>query len=369
MKKENLYNLLKKYNAGQATDEEKKLIEHWYEHLQVPLQEPDEMIVQNKKEQTFQHLQRQNMPSGQSANHTRPIYRWISATAAIAALLLVVTYPLYKKQDKQQDTQQMVTNQSIPPGSTKAELILPDGKRIDASTLDEKEIQELYSTLAANQVFSPSEEADKRYELIVPKGGEFRFVLPDGTKVWMNAHSKLSFSAFDQKPERRVSLQGEAYFEVAKNKNKPFYVDTKDAQVRVLGTHFNVRAYENQTRTTLIEGSVSFSNQQESIVLTPGQFAENNNSTLKTGIADISREIAWKNDEFYFKQDNIKYITNQLERWYDITLEFDKNISMQTGYTGRIKRTATLQEVVEMLNYVMDVKMEIKGNKLFVKRK
>src|SRR5690606_29241463 len=243
------------------------------------------------------------------------------------------------------------------------------GRHVDVSAWDEKKIQELYSTGATNQSFSSSGESDDKYELIVPKGGEFQFLLPDGTKVWMNAHSTLSFSDFDQQSERRVALKGEAYFEVTKSKNKPFYVDTEDAKVRVLGTHFNVKAYENQTRTTLLEGSVSFSNEQESIVLRPGQFGENSNAKLKTGIADISREMAWKNDEFYFKEDNITYITNQLERWYDIMVVFDTGISRQTGYTGRIKRTATLQEVVEMLNYVMDVKMEIKGNKLFVEPK
>lgn len=367
MKKEDLYNLIKKYNAGTASDEEKKLIEQWYEHLQTPIKEVEEATVQYKKEQAFQHLG-QNMSFGQSASRIRQIYRWLGTTAAIAALLLLLTYPLYKKLDGEIGSQQIAGNQTILPGSTKAELILPDGQRIDVSTLDEKKIHELYSTLAMSQSPSPN-KSDKKYELIVPKGGEFKFVLPDGTKVWINSLSKLSFSDFGQKPERRVHLEGEAYFEVAKNKHKPFYVNTKDAQVKVLGTHFNVRAYENHTRTTLVEGSVSFSNQQQNIVLTPGQFVENTNSTLKADLADISRETAWKNEEFYFKQDDIKYITDQLERWYDITLEFDKDIPTQTGYTGRIKRTATLQEVVEMLNYVMDVKMEIKGKKLLVKKK
>ncbi|NGM61232.1 FecR family protein [Sphingobacterium sp. SGG-5] len=369
MKKEDLYNLIRKYNAGLATDEEKHILEQWYDKLQIPLSEAEEATVRNKGEQVLRRLQAQNIASKKPIRAIRPVYRWIGVACAVAALLLLIGYPFFQGDNTQDVIQNIGITNIIPPGGTKAELILPDGKRVDVSALDEKKIQELYSALATNQSFSSSDESDNKYELVVPKGGEFQFVLPDGTKVWMNAHSKLSFSDFDQQSERRVALQGEAYFEVAKNKSKPFYVDTKDAQVRVLGTHFNVRAYENQTRTTLLEGSVSFSNQLESIVLKPGQFGENSDSKLKTGIADISREIAWKNDEFYFKEDNITYITRQLERWYDITVAFDTGISMQTGYTGRIKRTATLQEVVEMLNYVMDVKMEIKGNKLFVERK
>ncbi len=365
MEKEKLYKLIQKYNAGVASEEEKKVVEQWYDHLQVPLNEIEDSTLQAKKEQVLRNIQAENNP----AKHARRLmYRWVGAIAAAAAIFFLISYPFDKEFSDQETPQNIQATKPIPPGSRKAELIMPDGKRINVSTLDEKKILSLYSNTVNNES-SANIHLDKKYELIVPKGGEFKFILPDSTKVWLNANSKLSFNSLDKNPVRRVQLQGEAYFEVAKNKDKPFYVDTEDAQIRVLGTHFNVKAYEAHTRATLLEGSVAFSNSRESIVLKPGQFAENNNSKLKMGIADVSREIAWKNNEFYFKQDNIKHITDQLERWYDISVEFGDNISMQTGYTGRIKRTATLQEVVEMLNYVIDVKMEINGNKLFVGKK
>src|SRR5690606_34922555 len=113
-------------------------------------------------------------------------------------------------------SQAIATTEIVPPGGTKAELILPDGRHVDVSAWDEKKIQELYSTGATNQSFSSSGESDDKYELIVPKGGEFQFLLPDGTKVWINAHYTLSFSDFDQQSERRVTLTGEAYFEITK---------------------------------------------------------------------------------------------------------------------------------------------------------
>lgn len=243
-------------------------------------------------------------------------------------------------------------------------MILPTGERLDISELDEQKISELYTSNHQDVTRSSNE-----YELIVPHGGEYKLTLPDGSDVWVNSNSKLRFKDFDLLPERQVELEGEAYFEVAKNKAKPFIVKTPDAQTRVLGTHFNINTYNGRTKTTLLEGSISFANKKENLLLKPGHYVENLNNTLKTGIADVARDLSWRNNEFYFKEDNIKYITDQLQRWYDIQVEFGQGISMKTGYTGRIKRTATLQEVVEMLNYVVDLKLEIKNKVLLVKEK
>lgn len=203
--------------------------------------------------------------------------------------------------------------------------------------------------------------------LVVPAANFLNITLSDGTKVWVNASSELEFPSSFSDQERRVSLKGEAYFEVAKDSNRPFLVDSKGAEIRVLGTHFNISAYNSWPVTTLVEGKVEVSNSFNKEILTPGQQAEIGELAIVVRKADFLKNMAWKNNTFYFKGDNIVQIAKQLETWYDLEVSFSKGVSFSNTYSGEISRSANLSEVLKMLEFVSDLDFKIDNNRLLIK--
>lgn len=205
--------------------------------------------------------------------------------------------------------------------------------------------------------------------LVVPAAHFFALSLSDGTKVWVNANSELKFPSQFASEERRVELKGEAYFEVAKDANRPFYVESNGTQIKVLGTHFNVHSYSNDLKATLLEGRIAVSKDENERVLTPGQQVRVVNSKMTTSKADVQKDIAWKNNVFLFSSDNIISIAQQLKNWYDLDISFADDISMVQTYTGEINRDAKLSEVLNMLEYVSDLDFKIDQNKLLILNK
>lgn len=162
-----------------------------------------------------------------------------------------------------------------------------------------------------------------------PRGGTYQIVLSDGTKVWLNASSELKFPAsFNQTKQRSVELSGEAYFEVAKNKMKPFMVRSNGQEIEVLGTHFNVNSYldEKVTKTTLLEGAIKLSQLKRdnpaSYVLRPGQQAVAGNTVVIRNV-DAMDVIDWKNGMFIFNKESLESIMRKLSRWYDVDVVFE----------------------------------------------
>ncbi|MEO6687433.1 MAG: FecR domain-containing protein [Dyadobacter sp.] len=265
----------------------------------------------------------------------------------------------------------------IVPGGNKAVLTLGDGSNI---MLDSAGNGNLADQGNSNIIKSGKGELvyksnNKAAEAIVyntvttPKGGQYQIVLPDGSKVWLNAASSLRFPTSFAGKERRVEITGEVYFEVAHNAKMPFIVKANDAEVAVLGTHFNVMAYpdEKVMKTTLLEGSVKVTRAGKSAMLIPGQQARLTSTSENIRVlddVDIDKEMAWKTGYFQFEDDNLESIMRQVSRWYDVDIRYEGNLSRE-HFTGRLPRNANVSKVLKILS-LSGVKFRIEGKSIIV---
>ncbi len=264
------------------------------------------------------------------------------------------------------------------PGGNKAILTLADGTKVELDTASNGTVTKqgnitvikLDGQLAYNVEGNLAREAVYN-TITTPKGGQYRLLLADGSKVWLNAASSLRFPTTFTSKERRVELTGEGYFEVAHNTEKPFYVSVREMDVKVLGTHFNINSYQDDEviRTTLLEGSVFVSSKKikRAAVLKPGQQALLNGVQLDVK-KDIDTEVimAWKNGKFNFDGDNIQTVMRQLEKWYDVQVEYRGDITTEE-FVGVISRNVNLSEILNMLEKTNAVDFELKGKKIIVK--
>jgi ferric-dicitrate binding protein FerR (iron transport regulator) len=204
--------------------------------------------------------------------------------------------------------------------------------------------------------------------LKTPMGGQYKITLPDGSKVWLNAASSLKYPVVFVGAERRVEITGEAYFEIAKDLNKPFKVQLNNMEVEVLGTHFNVNGYsdEEAIKTTLLEGKVKVLAAKEFKFLVPGQQAQLKSSGNISVTNDVSLEetVAWKDGNFQFENSDIKTVMRQLARWYEVDISYKGNINKH--FIGSISRDVKLSQVLTMLQQTGEVKFKIEGKNLIV---
>lgn len=311
------------------------------------------------------------------------IHHFIYKAAAILIFTLGFgTYFLIKNKKPVNKTNVVAKNinQDIKPGKNQAilqiegkeDLILDEFGKGVLSEVDGLKVTQNKNgevIFKANDVTSTA----KTYlsKLITPRGGQYQIILPDGTHVWLNASSSITFPSQFSGNERRVSVKGEAYFEVAKNPDKPFYVSTSRSEIRVLGTHFSVMDYENEykSKTTLLEGSVKISSGKESKILKPNEQAiiDNNKNLNKIYLDNALKEVAWKDGYFEFKNDSLASVMRQLERWYDVDVLLDPKIKDGEDYTGKIPRNINLREVMSILNY-SGLQIKIEDKKMFVKQ-
>lgn len=269
-----------------------------------------------------------------------------------------------------------VTNRyqnDVLPGEHRAQLLLSDGRHIDLESAVDS-LNERDGTLIAGKAkgeihYVPGEtDTDTLLynTLVVPKAGTYRIVLSDGTKVWVNALSELRFPVRFANHERKVSIKGEAYFEVAHDADRPFRVEVNGSEVEVLGTQFNVNAYTDVVSTTLVEGAVKVSAGQAASILQPGEQSQVRNGVVTVRRADVAKVIAWQQGEFYFKSDDITEVMNQLSRWYDLQVTYRGEALRATSYTGHISRNVNLTEVLEMLGYLSKAEFEVDGRRVEV---
>jgi len=208
------------------------------------------------------------------------------------------------------------------------------------------------------------------------RGGTYKVVLTDGTVVQLNSNSKLTFPSQFANTERRVTFEGEGYFEVAKDKTKMFIVTTdvgnRKQEVKVFGTSFNIMAYADETtiKTTLVEGSVSIKelNSGTEVVMKPNELIELSNTGMVKGIADLQAALSWRNNIFYFSNESIQNVLKQISRWYDIDIIYDNNLA-ETPVWGQMSRSKKLSEVLEILEKTNQLKFNIIGKEVHVNSK
>ncbi|NLR78413.1 FecR family protein [Chitinophaga eiseniae] len=202
-----------------------------------------------------------------------------------------------------------------------------------------------------------------------PRGSKVvEITLSDGSMAWLNAGSSITYPVAFSGGERRVQLSGEAYFEVVHDTRMPFKVSKNNMEVTVLGTHFNVNAYDDESaiRVTLLEGAVRTAlNNKQAVVLKPGQQAQVINDIKVLKDVDVQKVVAWKQEMFSFHETNIKEVMRQVARWYDVDVEFRGDVS-QVNFGGSISRKASLSELLKILEETNLVKFELTGRKLTV---
>jgi ferric-dicitrate binding protein FerR (iron transport regulator) len=311
-------------------------------------------------------------------NNFYQIKKWVAAAAA--AIILVASIPwVYLLLQGKKILQQNISSTKKPlhdllPGGNKAILTLSDGSVILLDTMG-KSITRQGTTRILNKggelVYqngtAPSGET--LYNTVsIPRGGQYRLLLPDGSKVWLNAASSLRFPASFSGTERRVFLSGEAYFEVAKNTAMPFKVSVNDLEVQVTGTHFNINSYadEQNITTTLLEGSVKVSRNGQIRTLCPSQEVHltRNGQLTQPVTVDVYAAVAWKEGYFYFKHSGLKEIMRQLARWYDVDIIYQGNIP--AGYfSGEMPKDAKASQVLEILKE-SGVRFTIEDKKIIV---
>ena len=275
----------------------------------------------------------------------------------------------------------------IGPGGEKALLTLADGSTIILDNAENGNLAQQGSAqvvkLADGQIVYNMEDLAGEVlwnTMSTPVGGQYQVILPDQTKVWLNAASSITYPTAFVDKTRKVKITGEAYFEVAKNKQKPFLVDIDGKlTVQALGTSFNINSYKEElsVKTTLIEGSVRIYNEtltslpiseqqlNSSVILMPGQQAQVSSKDIKvTSGADIDQALAWKNGVFDFNDADIRAVMRQLERWYDISVKYEGNISGHI-FKGKMYRNVNLSDVLEMFKK-MGINFKIDGKTLTI---
>jgi len=370
--------LLKKYDQGNCTTEEKALVERWY-----LLESMNQTGVEDQDDFTAEKIQMwyeiSEMSGFEKRKKNSRIILWASSIAAAALIIISVGSHFYKSEAPEiviREAQPKVYDKN--PGGNKAILTLADGSKI---VLDDA----VNGTIAKQGEIRISKASDGSiiYDIPViaelkagttfyntietPKGGKYQIILPDGSKVWLNSVSSLRFPAVFNGKERNVELTGEAFFEVAKNKEKPFIVTTNAMNVMVTGTQFNIMAYsdEKYSSTTLVEGSVNVSNVNGDMVLKPGeQVVSNKGAKLSKSIVDVEQNIAWKNGLFQFSNSDMRTVMNQISRWYDVTVEYRGSVP-EKHFGGYISRDSKLSQVLKMLE-LSGVKFKIEEKKIIV---
>ncbi|GAA4780484.1 DUF4974 domain-containing protein [Olivibacter ginsenosidimutans] len=299
------------------------------------------------------------------------------AAASIACLLVIAGFYVYflgvHSSQPVAVRQQLVND--VAPGGSKATLKLADGSTIDIERVEDGRVKSKSGLEVVKQqgqlIFSPSitGEADTGYnQIMTPNGGQYQVKLPDGTQVWLNAASSLRFPAVFSGSERKVELTGEAYFEVAKNKDQPFRVNVNQTStIEVLGTHFNVMAYPNEhtINTTLLEGSIKVSHGKRSSFVSPGQQVRIDKTGIQVVNADLEEAVAWKNGLFQFSSTDLRTIMHQMERWYNVEVHYTSDVSNKK-LTGLISRNTNLSNVLRMLELAGSVHFQIDGTKIMV---
>jgi transmembrane sensor len=364
--------LLHKYNEGTCTQEEIAWLETWYLQL---------------NDRYEQGLTRAELDAEKTLSWTLveeqtraiPVIRlWPRVAVAASVLLVLATGLFYYSAADLPSAAQLVKKSiyknDIHPGGIKATLTLADGRKITLDGAKNGALAEqggIKITKAADGqlVYTVSETKSKNASafntIATPKGGQYQVRLPDGTEVWLNAASSLKFPvSFSNSKQRRLELNGEAYFEVAHDKDKPFIVKTSRQEVEVLGTHFDVNSYADEpvTKTTLVEGSVRLNG---GTLLQPGQQGISNESGIKVKQVNVGEELDWKNKQFILNNEDLQIVMRRLARWYDVDVVY-KGEPADVQFVGVVSSSRNITGVLKLMERTGKVHFKIEGRKITV---
>jgi len=396
MKDSQFQNLIERCISDQCTEEEIKILQEllnkpeYISRLEVIMDQQlaDSKPAQGEYSQVVERLKKSFEEQFSSERRT-PVIRFSSTMLrwSAAAAILLLTGTLFFLQLSNKSSKQKVSapvaaipavKNDVAPGKEGAILTLNDGRTVVLDSLgngivtDQNGAKVVLNNGELTYNAKESVNGTVAYNIITtPKGRQFRLLLEDGTKVWLNAASSLRYPTVFTGKERKVEVTGEAYFEVAKNAKMPFHVKiNNETEIVVLGTHFNVNSYPNEAsiNTTLLEGSVRVINGKESASLTSGQQAQSSvllkNKIKVISDVNVERIMAWKNGVFDFQDASLGEVMRQLERWYNIEVVYEKGIP-NLEFMGKIGRDLTLSEVLRGLE-MSEVHFKIEGGRKLI---
>ncbi|UOE47490.1 DUF4974 domain-containing protein [Mucilaginibacter sp. SMC90] len=364
MDKKYAEDLLKRYNEGNVSEQEKAIVETWYLSFrsESPSPEINDEILKHHQQQSIAGLTAYTNNSG---GKVRKMFgrQFIVAAASVTIALVVGVYQFgnyYKKKHKTTMPQSLAAN--LVPGSNKVTLTLSNGSKVVLSGAKNGLVANdagasINKTADGSVAYAPKHEGGQPGALlfntaVTPRGGQYQFTLSDGTKVWLNAATTFKFPVQFEGNERRVELTGEAYFEVAHDRSRPFRVVSNGQVVEVLGTHFNVNSYadESAVSTTLLEGSVKVSHNGASEIIKPGEQARLNADKFDVVKVNTEQAVAWKNGLFYFRDASIYEVMRQFSRWYDVDVKFEGKVP-ERQFSGGVSRNVNASQILDLLSF------------------
>ena len=297
---------------------------------------------------------------------------WYGVAAAMVILLSVGGMLLWDSEKVEEKSVQVAKKKTIQPGKSQAILVLSSGEEVAmgnvAQQLEEKDgtsvvVSETgrisYEAAEGNEV-TAKDTTRVMNRLVIPRGGEFNLTLSDGTRVWLNAETELRYPVQFNGKERVVYLKGEAYFEVAKNKKKPFLVQVDDMAVKVYGTEFNVNTY-NKIETVLVTGSVSMNQGGKEVLLKPNQKGVFDQVSGKITVADVDvlAYVSWKNGDFIFRNESLNSIMDKLSRWYGLEVLYQDARLQNVRLSGNLKRYKDVRELFVSFEKISDARFKV----------
>lgn len=389
-KEQHILNVIERSRRNEASAQDLQELDQWYDSFQeAPLYTAG--MSENEQEEAMQMLL--NRIYDVIEPELKPIVRyrpWYISKWAVAASLLLISAmaALFYFRSGQEDLSTAISSaSSILPGTNSATLTLADGRKIKLSESANGDLAKESGVLIVKtadgklvyQVQNSAAGTGQLNTISTAIGETYQVSFSDGTAVWLNAASTLKFPAkFPKLSSRVVELNGEAYFEVAKDKTHPFIVKSRDQQVKVLGTHFNINSYadEQNIATTLLEGSVqvSLSNtsttnaSSNSVLLKPGQQSILSGTSFSVAQVQTDDVIAWKNGNFMFNNESMEIVMRKLSRWYNIEVKYADPGLKQIKFFGTVSRYSNVAKVLEMIALTNEVKFEVKSKEITVRR-
>ncbi len=304
----------------------------------------------NAIEESYPKLEKRNIKK----------HYWLYSAAATVAVIFGLFLYLKWSTDK-------VISPTINHGISKATLILPNGKKISASSEDftykQENVSVNYKKGSFSYVGNVSSDSLVENTLVVPMGGEANMTLSDGTKVWLNADSRLKHPVKFIGKNREVTVSGEAYFEVAEDKNHPFIVHTSKGDVKVLGTGFGITSYpEEKAFVTLAHGKIAFSDNAEKMMyLKPGEQVKIEGGKWEKRTVNIEEYVGWKDGKFVFHNRTLSDIMNTMERWYNVEIVFETPKIKDVRFSGDIRRYESINVFLEALVLTRELEYSVEG--------
>jgi transmembrane sensor len=339
----------------------------------------DELLYRAASDRVFKRLELHTPVENvvPISSHKFSTYLKVAAIVTVILVSSIIAYRFFSSDKKVLPV--VASRQDVAPGGNRAILVLSDGKQVVLNDISVGNITEdggaIIKKSSDGQLAYYSTDNMHQQKAIntvkTPKGGQYQVILPDGSKVWLNAASSITYPAAFNTEERRVVLTGEGYFEIThltrNNKKVPFIVETGRQKIEVLGTRFNVNAYDDEKAitTTLIEGKVKVTTENETVILKPNQELNLRDEGITTHKVDVEPAIDWKNGDFNFTDEDIKMVMRKIARWYNVDVVYDSNIPDE-NLSGQISRDRNLSEVLRVLELSGDKQFRIENGAVHI---